>query len=284
MALELFYSYAHEDEPMRRKLEKHLSLLKRSGLIVSWHDRRIDPGDEWRQQIDAHMQSAHIILFLVSSDFLSSDYCFDVEMRVALERHSRREAVVIPILLRSFDWSHAPFAHLQVLPRNARPVALWPNRDEAFAEIARDIREIVKSFLLEHSKDSSPEMRLHSNRTEQLKAVEAKLIRGQIQELIKRAEAYVPALRVQNSQTTEMSTEVDLPTEEKSPPALTAVRSSGNKPRLKILVVDDEQIIGDQLAKILRIAIDADAIPVYSGIQAVEERVRLDCAPVKRDV
>lgn len=86
MPLEVFYSYSHEDEKLRDKLEKQLSLLHRNGLIVSWHDCRIGAGQEWREQIDAHERSAHIILLFISSDFIASDYCYGVEMQIALER------------------------------------------------------------------------------------------------------------------------------------------------------------------------------------------------------
>jgi len=146
MALEVFYSYSHKDEALRDELEKHLMLLSRQGLITSWHDRRIGAGDEWRDQIDAHVHSAHIILLLISADFLASDYCYDVEMKRALERHTAHEAVVIPIILRPVEWSGAPFAHLQALPRNAKPLTAWPDRDEAFVDVARSIREIVLRF------------------------------------------------------------------------------------------------------------------------------------------
>jgi hypothetical protein len=144
--LEVFYSYAHEDEDLRDELEKHLKLLQRNGLIANWHDRRIAAGGEWRDEIDAHARSAHVILLLISADFVASDYCYGVEMKLALERHARRDAIVIPVILRPVDWSAAPFARLQALPRNAKPITTWSNRDEAFAEVARGIREIVSRF------------------------------------------------------------------------------------------------------------------------------------------
>ena len=143
MPFEIFYSYSHRDELLRIELEKHLYLLKRRNLIDGWHDRRISAGDEWKQQIDAHLRSAHIILLLISSDFLASDYCYDIEMKLALDRHANGEAVVVPIILRDVDWSGANFSHLQALPRDAKPISSWPNVDEAFADVARGIRDIV---------------------------------------------------------------------------------------------------------------------------------------------
>ena len=144
--LELFYSYSHKDEELRNELERHLQLLQRSGLIQSWHDRRISPGAEWADDIDLHIRSAQIVLLLISADFLASDYCYGEEMRIALERHEQQLAVVIPIILRPVDWTGAPFAKLQALPRDGKAVTLRRNRDEAFSLIAREIREVVMAL------------------------------------------------------------------------------------------------------------------------------------------
>src|SRR5437016_3708622 len=94
----VFYSYAHQDEALRQQLETHLSLLRRQGLISEWHDREILPGAEWGREIDEHLETASIILLLISADFLASDYCYDKEMTRALERHQRGEVRVIPII------------------------------------------------------------------------------------------------------------------------------------------------------------------------------------------
>jgi hypothetical protein len=139
----LFYSYAHEDEELRNRLEAHLSLLERNGVIQSWHDRRITGGQEWAGAIHQEMERADVILLLISASFLRSDYCYDVEMRRALERHGRGEALVIPIILRPVDWDGAPFGKLQCLPRNALAVTLWRDADEAFQDVARGIRRAI---------------------------------------------------------------------------------------------------------------------------------------------
>lgn len=142
--LQVFYSYSHKDDEFRIALENHLSLLQRQGLITAWHDRRIGAGDEWREQIDSHLRSADIILLLVSADFIASDYCFDVELQCALDRHKAGKAVVIPIIVRPVDWSEAPFAGLQALPRDGKAISSWPDRDEALMNVARGVREEVQ--------------------------------------------------------------------------------------------------------------------------------------------
>src|SRR5688572_26894423 len=92
----VFFSYYHKDEELRDRLETHLAMLKRDGTIETWHDRRITAGDEFAGVIDEQLEIADLILLLVSADFLNSRYCYDVELKRAMERHTAGEARVIP--------------------------------------------------------------------------------------------------------------------------------------------------------------------------------------------
>ncbi len=138
--INLFYSYSHKDEALREKLETHLKLLERQHVIDTWHDRKIISGNEWGKAIDENLKTADIILLLISPDFLASDYCWDIEIQCALQRHEEKSAVVIPVILRPCDTSNADFMKLQGLPKNFKPVTKWTNQDEAFADIAKGIR------------------------------------------------------------------------------------------------------------------------------------------------
>ena len=149
-AVEVFFSYAHRDEDLRDELAKHLRLLERQRIIAGWHDRRIPAGGEWASEIDAHLRTAHIILLLVSADFLASDYCYDIEVQQAMARHEAGDAHVIPIILRPVDWHSALFGKLQALPKDGRPVTSWPNRDEAFVDVARGIRRAAEGAVSSH--------------------------------------------------------------------------------------------------------------------------------------
>ncbi len=146
-AIEVFFSYSHRDETLRDELAKHLSILKRQGVITAWHDRQITAGSEWAGAIDDHLNSARVILLLISADFLASDYCWDVELKRAIERHEAGDACVIPIILKPVDWSGAPFSKLQALPKNAQPVTSWANPDEAFLDVAKGIRRAVEAIV-----------------------------------------------------------------------------------------------------------------------------------------
>jgi WD40 repeat protein len=152
-AIKLFYCYAHKDKLLRDELEKHLSVLKRRGFLTTWYDQEIMPGEVWKQAIHTNLETADVVLLLISPDFMNSDYCYGVEMQRALERHAQGETYVIPIILRSVYWEDAPFGHLQVLPTDGKPVnsAFWRNRDEAFANVVNHLRRMITTLGLEAS-------------------------------------------------------------------------------------------------------------------------------------
>lgn len=144
--VKLFFSYSHKDEELRNELETHLALLKRQGVISSWHDRRITAGSDMGKTISAELESAQIILLLVSAHFLASDYCFEKEMTRALEKHNDGSAIVIPVILHPCDWHSAPFGHLRATPTDGKPVSMYANQHEAFAIVAKDVREAAEAF------------------------------------------------------------------------------------------------------------------------------------------
>jgi hypothetical protein len=142
-ALRMVISYSHKDDALREELETALAPLRRQGLIGVWHDRRIDAGTEWKRAIDTEFEEADVILLLVSPDFVASDFCYDIEMKRAMERHEAGTAKVIPIVVRPVDFRGLPFARLQALPRDAKPVVTWASRDKAWLDVERGIRRVV---------------------------------------------------------------------------------------------------------------------------------------------
>jgi TIR domain len=146
--LKLFYCYAHEDKTLRDELDIHLSSLKRQNLITNWYDGEIGPGTEWKKEIDTQLRNADIILLLVTPHFLASDYCYNTEMKQALERHQAGTVRVIPVILRPTYWKDAPFRSLQILPTDAKPVTQWSDRDEALWDITVGIHKAILDLRL----------------------------------------------------------------------------------------------------------------------------------------
>ena len=141
--LNIFLSYSHEDEDMKTQLDRNLIMLRRSDKINVWQDRQIRPGMEWDDTIAKELASADIILLLISVDFNNSQYIWDKELKVAMERHEKKEARVIPVILRTCEWSEMPYAKLQALPTGAKPISSFADKDVAYTDVAKGIRMVV---------------------------------------------------------------------------------------------------------------------------------------------
>jgi replicative DNA helicase len=144
--LSVFISYCHRDEALRDQLGAHLSLLRRQGLIKDWYDRKIVPGQEGDREIDSKLEQADIIVLLVSADFIASLYCWEKELNRSLDRHDAGQAAVIPIIVRPVDLDGAPFQHIHSLPTDRKPVTLWSDRDEAWVDVVRGLRNTVNEI------------------------------------------------------------------------------------------------------------------------------------------
>lgn len=136
----LFFSYSHRDESLRDELEIHLASLKRKGVIKTWHDRRIGAGNEFNHSISEHLERADIVLLLISPYFIASDYCFEVEMKRALERHESGQSIVIPVILHPCDWHDMPFGKLLACPTDGKPISKFPNQHDGFLEVTKAVK------------------------------------------------------------------------------------------------------------------------------------------------
>lgn len=136
----IFISYCHKDEELRDIFETHLAMLKREQKISVWHDRRIVIGENLDNTISENLISADIVILLISADFLNSDYCFEKEMRAAMERQREGSARILSVILRPCDWQSAPFAKDLVAPKDGRPVTKWPTYDDAFLDVVNQLK------------------------------------------------------------------------------------------------------------------------------------------------
>ena len=145
--VKLFFSYSHKDEVLRDELEIHLSSLKRQGIISAWHDRRIGPGDEFGNEISDHLEDSNIILLIVSPYFIASDYCYEIEIKRAMERHEMGSAIVIPIILHPCDWHDMPFGKLMACPKDGKPISKFPNMHDAFLDVTKAVKKAATKLI-----------------------------------------------------------------------------------------------------------------------------------------
>lgn len=263
--LEVFYSYAHKDEELRDELVKHLAILKHNRVIANWHDRMIVAGEEWEGKIDEHLNTARIILLLVSSDFMASNYCYKIEVSRALERHDAGEACVIPVILRPVAWRDAPFGKLQALPKDAKPITSWKNRDDAFLSVTEGIKSAAqrlasepapgsKKVFLSYRRNSKMdeevlkllEMQLRENNFEVF--IDRHLKVGiewarEIERNIRDADAVIPLLSSDSVKSEMLAYEVET--------AFQIAQQAGGLPRLLPVRINYEGPLPDPLSRIL---------------------------------
>lgn len=139
----IFISYAHEDESFKDALVKHLSGISRNGLVQIWTDTTIQPGQEWDQEIRSALHAADIILFLVSADFMASNYIHNIEIAQAIERHNSGRVVIVPVIIRPCDFRSLPLKKFQALPKNSIAVTKWSDQDEAYLNIVQGIKMLI---------------------------------------------------------------------------------------------------------------------------------------------
>jgi hypothetical protein len=156
----LFFSYSHMDAMLRDELARHLELLRRTGLFEAWYDKQIVPGDDWASEIDSHLCTSDILLLLLSADFFASQYCSEVEIPFAQERHMAESARVIPVMLRPVIWSGSWLYDLEALPVGALPVSAWPSTDSAFVSVCEGILAAAlasRADAARHERKTTPE-------------------------------------------------------------------------------------------------------------------------------
>jgi hypothetical protein len=149
----IFLSYAHADEDLKKELDTHLVPLRRSGKIETWNDRELIIGQEWNKEILEELNKADIILLLISKDFIASQYIWEKELEIAMKRHEKGTAKVVPVIVKNCLWQEMPFAKLQALPKNAKPVMSYEDRDDAFTEIAMSVKKLVE-YMISKSENS----------------------------------------------------------------------------------------------------------------------------------
>ena len=143
--MKAFISYSHRDAVALDRLHTHLAPLRSEGLIDAWFDREILAGGNIDAEIDKALEYCDVFLMLVSPDFLASDYCVNIEMERALERHNYDGAPVIPIIVEPCDWTSSPLGKFKALPRDGKSISEWPNQNSAYLDVVRELRRILET-------------------------------------------------------------------------------------------------------------------------------------------
>lgn len=153
--IRIFISYAQADNALLQRLESHLAGLKRQKHIDLWDDGDIEAGTETTAEIQENLNTADLILLLISAAFVASDKCYTQEMERAIRRHEDGTARVIPIILKPCDWESTPFGSLKSLPSDGQAITSSGNEEQALYEVAQGIKTVVQSLRSERKTTAS---------------------------------------------------------------------------------------------------------------------------------
>ena len=114
----IFISYSHRDMEAKEFVDRHLRVLRMAGNIDVWQDGEITVGDDWYEKIETRLNECAVAVLLISTDFLSSEFCIKEEVIRLLERRKHEGLMIAPILLRPCAWKIFPWlSALQMQPR-----------------------------------------------------------------------------------------------------------------------------------------------------------------------
>lgn len=144
--MKVFISYSHQDEAHLKNIHTHLALLRREGKIDQWHDHKILAGDVIDDAVIKRLDESDIFLALVSPDFIASNYCYEKEMQFAMEKHSKGETRIIPVILEPCEWLSSPLKKFKAIPKDGKPVSEWTNKNTAYLDIISELRRVISDF------------------------------------------------------------------------------------------------------------------------------------------
>ncbi|WP_395746585.1 COR domain-containing protein [Prosthecobacter sp.] len=146
----IFISYSKSNVAQRKRLESELKILRNEGLLEShWHDRMIDPGDEWDKKIQRELREADVILILISAASLSTDYITEHEIPKAMKLHKAGETIVVPIVLESCRWDKTALGALNALPDKAKALNNWKPSSEGWHSVSNGLARVLEKLMKE---------------------------------------------------------------------------------------------------------------------------------------
>jgi len=190
----LFVSYSRKDEKYLEDFKVQTAGLRRNNQMELWTDQDITAGKVWEKTLKQQLESADIIVFLLSPDFIASDYIYDVEITKAIERHDNGEVIIVPVLIRPCDFDSTPLTKFQALPKNAKPIKKWEDTDEAWMDVVIGLKKTIASIPETiQQKDSDQTINSDSNTSINKKAIKGQIAEGKIENALKDLLAFTKA-------------------------------------------------------------------------------------------
>ena len=142
----VFVSYSRADVAWLKRLQVHVRPLIRESDVEWWDDTMLDPGSDWRPDLERAINAARIAVLLVSPNFLASDFIASEELPRMLEAAENDGAVIIPVILSPSRFARIPsLSRFQSVNPPDQPLAKlrrW-RQDEYLVKVAESIEGVL---------------------------------------------------------------------------------------------------------------------------------------------
>jgi hypothetical protein len=145
--VKIFFSYAHKDREYLEEFKEYIKIFERNELVERWDDNELIVGEKWDNSIKEKIYSADIIIFLLSSTSLASDYIYNHELKIAFELKEMEESYVVPIIIKECLWDMTEFSEFQILPLDGKAVNSWTIREEAWTSVSRGLKKAIDNII-----------------------------------------------------------------------------------------------------------------------------------------
>ena len=162
----IFISYSKQDLGLVNKFIEHLSALQLDGKVAHWYCSELEAGSKWNDEIQKHLDESDIICFMISPNFMKTEYIHEHEVSRAFDRKKKdANFKIVPIILDFCRWTTTKnnLAEFTALPYTAKPVKDFNNQNMAWYIIEENLRLMIESDLDPKGDDFYSQQKLPSD-------------------------------------------------------------------------------------------------------------------------
>jgi len=145
----VFFSYSHKDQDWLQQLKIHLTPAIRAGLLSEWDDMQIQPGAQWRDEIQAALSTAKVAVLLVSANFLHSEFITSEELPILLQAAKDEGVVIFPVIVDHCLYEESALKDYQAANALSKPLMALEG-----AERSKELTEIARKILTAQKKET----------------------------------------------------------------------------------------------------------------------------------
>ncbi len=143
----VFVSYSHKDAEWLAKLRMFIRPLEDQGMLRVWDDTDIKPGAVWMDEIRQSLDSARVAVFLITQNFLNSEFIRDKELPVLLKNAQDRGCLIFWIAVSTSTVDDSAIARFQAANDPSKPLDSLsePDQNRVLKQIYDRMKQAVQA-------------------------------------------------------------------------------------------------------------------------------------------